>query len=526
MSDGDAGYSGALPRVRFNMARYCLGVAAQAAPEKTGLIVLGGTAENPVTETWTFGELELATRRVGAALQAFCAEPDGRIFLLLGNTSAFPLAYFGAMAAGLVAVPVSSQLTAQERSALKVDARPALVVGGAVDPDCDIPHLTEEELVASARNGAPLSDYADTRADDPAFLVFTSGTTGGAKGVLHAHRSAWGRRPMYRDWYDISGADRVLHAGAFNWTFTLGTGLADPWANSATAIVNTRRRTPDMWPALIRATGATLFAAVPGLYRQILKYAPKGPLNVGQLRHGLSAGEALTERVAEEWSARTGTQLHSALGMSEISTYVSASPQRPACSGTVGQAQRGRAIAILPIDNATGDSATPLSTGEVGLLGVHRTDPGLMLGYWQRPRETAAAMRGGWFCGGDLASIDAQGFVTHHGRADDLMNAFGYRVAPQDVEEALGDVPGVTEIAVTEIEVREAVSIIAAFFVPADAGVDGRALESALSQKATMALADYKQPRAYIAVDALPRTTNGKMQRRALQAIYDHKVRN
>ncbi len=115
--------------------------------------------------------------------------------------------------------------------------------------------------------------YAPTAADDPAFLIYTSGTTAEPKGVLHAQRSALGRRPMYQGWYGLRPDDRVLHAGAFNWTFTLGTGLTDPWANGATAIIYTGERDPALWPRLIASTEATLFAAVPGVYRQILKYA-------------------------------------------------------------------------------------------------------------------------------------------------------------------------------------------------------------------------------------------------------------
>ncbi|MEO0619516.1 MAG: class I adenylate-forming enzyme family protein [Pseudomonadota bacterium] len=523
MSVVGAGYCGALPPARFNMARYCIEAAAKATPDRTGLVVLGGEARRPVSETWTFDALDTAIRRFAAALEAYNFPRGARIFLQLGNTSAFPIAYFGAIAAGMVAVPVSSQLTAPEVAALRDAARPSLVIGGDGDDDAGVLRMTEENVTEHARSGASLTAYADTAADDPAFLVFTSGTTGGPKGVLHAHRSVWGRRPMYRDWYDISSEDRVLHAGAFNWTFTLGTGLADPWANGATAIINTCPRTPEMWPTLIRATGATLFAAVPGLYRQILKYAPGGPLDLGALRHGLSAGEALPESVAREWSARTGTQLHSALGMSEISTFVSASPQRPARPGSVGQAQRGRSIAILPLEDATSDGGSPLAAGSFGLLGVHRSDPGLMLGYWRRDNDTAAARRGDWFCGGDLASIDADGFVTHHGRADDLMNAFGYRVSPQDVEDALRGVSGITELAVAEIRVRETISIIAAFFVPADPNGDPDAIEGALEAQAKIALADYKRPRAYIAIAELPRTANGKLRRGALQALYTQK---
>ena len=227
-------------------------------------------------------------------------------------------------------------------------------------------------------------DYALTLPDDPAFMVYTSGTTARSKGVLHAHRSAWGRRPMYQGWYGIGPDDRMLHAGAFNWTFTLGVGLTDPWANGATAIVCTGDKRPELWPGLIAATGATLFAAVPGVYRQILKYARPEPQALGRLRHGLMAGETPPAGLIEDWTSATGRPLYEALGMSEISTYISTGPSVPYRPGTVGKAQTGRRVAILPV----GGGDEPLPPRSEGLIAVHRSDPGLML------RLLAAIRRG------------------------------------------------------------------------------------------------------------------------------------
>jgi acyl-coenzyme A synthetase/AMP-(fatty) acid ligase len=125
--------------------------------------------------------------------------------------------------------------------------------------------------VALARSTEPI-DYADTAADEPAFLIYTSGTVGRPKGVLHGHRTAWGRRPMYQGWYGITERDVILHAGAFNWTYTLGVGLIDPWANGATAVLYNGPSDPAVWPELIARFSVTIFATVPSLYRRILKY--------------------------------------------------------------------------------------------------------------------------------------------------------------------------------------------------------------------------------------------------------------
>ena len=111
--------------------------------------------------------------------------------------------------------------------------------------------------------------------------------------MLHAHRNVWGRRPTYAGWSGIGAADVMLHAGAFNWSYTLSAGLTDPWANGATAVLYAGPRDAGVWAKLIAGTGATLFAAVPGVYRQILKQGDLARTGTGRLRHGLVAGEAL-----------------------------------------------------------------------------------------------------------------------------------------------------------------------------------------------------------------------------------------
>ncbi|MFP4537466.1 MAG: class I adenylate-forming enzyme family protein [Dichotomicrobium sp.] len=493
----------------FNMARYCLARAAET-PDKPALIVAEDTGGTPA-EVWTFAELEDAILRMADGLRAAGLAPGERLLIRLENTSAYALTFFAAIAGGIVPVPASDQLSPREAGFLLSDSGAAAV---ALSPDLPVNPVPEgirifspDEVVALRE--APRASYADTRADDPAFLIYTSGTTAQPKGVLHAQRSAWGRRPMYRGWYGIGPDDRIMHAGGFNWTYTLGTGLTDPWANGATAIIYTGAKDPAVWPKLIAAHGATIFAAVPSLFRRILKYADLPAGNMPGLRHGLCAGEALPEPVAREWRERTGTMLYEALGQSEISTFVSSAPEIPPKPGRVGRPQPGRRVAILPREG--GDA--PLPAGEAGLIAVHRADPGLMLGYWNRPEEDAAATRGDWFITGDLGMMDEDGYVAHLGRADDMMNAMGYRVSPMEVEAVIAEHPGVAEVGVTQIEARPGVEIIAAFVVP----VPGAAASAAeLDAFATERLARYKRPREYIFIDALPRTPNGKLRRAAL----------
>ncbi len=508
-------YTGQLPPARFNMARYCLAAAARATPDKVALVVVSDArAPAERAECWTYRQLDEAVRQVAAGLRAWGLAPGARLMIRMGNTSDYALLFFGAIAAGCVPLPSSAQLTEEEADFLLADAGAGMVAMSeelAIQPPPEVRVLTPADI-ARLRTHHPVMDYADTAADDPAFLIYTSGTTGQPKGVLHAQRSAWGRRPMYQGWYDIRQDDVILHAGAFNWTYTLGVGLTDPWANGATAVLYNGPRDVTVWPMLMEKFRATLFAAVPGLYRQILKYNDLRTFDLSSLRHGLTAGEALGSALLEQWRTTTGKDLFEALGMSECSTYISSSPNVAVRPGSPGKPQPGRCVVALPVE----EGEEPLLPGETGLLAVHRSDPGLMLGYWKRPDEEELVYRGEWFIGGDLVHFDADGYLIYHGRNDDMMNAMGYRVSPLEVEHCLSRHPAVAEVAVTELGVREGVSVIAAFVVPRDPDEPDGLDAAPLLAYAHEHLAAYKCPREVIFTDALPRTANGKIRRRDL----------
>ncbi len=522
MNSTEYKYRGDLPPPRFNMARYCL-KAAGAAPEKPALIVVHDAAGTDV-ETWSHGALEQAILRTAYAFRAiYSLKAGSRVAIRLRNRTPYAFAFFGAIAGGLVPIPLSPDLTARELSVVLADSEAAAIVldeslpRGAFDPGLE---AIPENALASAAERGPASGYADTLAGDPAFLIYTSGSTAAPKGVLHAHRSAWGRRPMYRGWYGIRPGERLMHAGSFNWTYTLGTGLIDPWANGATAIVYTGEKDPALWPRLMRDHAVSMFAAVPGVYRQILKYGDLAPGALPLLRHGLTAGETLTNAIAAEWLERTGTVLYEALGQSELSTYISSAPGIPPRPGRVGRPQPGRCVAILGYEDGT----EPLPPGSEGLIAVHRSDPGLMLGYWRRPEEECQLFRGEWFTGGDAGIADEDGYIAHLGRHNDLMNAGGFRVSPAEVEQELGKHPAVVEVAVAEVSVRDGVSIVAAFVVPRASASGG--LAESLASFASTVLAAYKCPKEYVFVQSLPKTPNGKIKRSDLKSAATVKLRS
>jgi acyl-coenzyme A synthetase/AMP-(fatty) acid ligase len=289
----------------------------------------------------------------------------------------------------------------------------------------------------------------------------------------------------------------------------MGVGLMDPWMVGAHAVLVAGGVDPADWPLLIKGHGVSVFVAVPTVYRQMLKYGRPEALVGSALRHGLCAGEALSPAVGEEWRSSTGTELYEALGMTECSTYISSGPAIPPRPGSPGKPQPGRRIAILSEDGGE----EPLPAGQTGLLAIHRSDPGLMLGYWHRPEEEATVYRGEWFVGGDLASMDADGYVWFQGRADDIIKSFGYRLSPVEIEAALSSCPGVAEAAVVGLALDAEKTLVTACVVPQlGASVD----EAALRLHAEHHLAGYKRPHQYRFVEALPRTANGKVQRGVL----------
>jgi acyl-coenzyme A synthetase/AMP-(fatty) acid ligase len=512
MSTPQPGFAGALPPERFNLARYCLERSARERGGKTALIVCESNCDLNRYTSWHYGPIEDLVLRIAQGFADLGFGKGERVFIRMGNSIDYALIFFAANAAGLVPVPASSQLSVREVGLLLEDCQPTALVADGSLPVPDLPPTVrqlDKTAIADLKR-APRGDYCYTHKDDPAFLIYTSGTTSRPKGVLHAQRAVWGRRPMYKDWYDISVDDCLLHMGAFNWTYTLGTGLFDPWANGATSMVYTGEKDITVWPRLIEKHRPSIIAGVPTLYRQMLKYCDMEKADLASLRHGLTAGEPIPLSVEQEWMRATGVGLYEALGMSEISTYISSPPdERANKAGSPGKPQRGRCVALL----AEAGGTLPVHYGQQGVISVHRSDPGLMLGYWNRPKEEAAMIRGDWFITGDLAHMDEDGYVWFDGRHDDLMNAMGYRVSPVEVEACISAFGDVDQVGVTTVHVSETVEIITAFLVP----VAGKTISvAALQAHCHENLAAYKVPKQFVVVEGLPKNASNKLLRKQL----------
>jgi acyl-coenzyme A synthetase/AMP-(fatty) acid ligase len=484
----------------FNLAAHVLR-HAEDLPDKIALSLVHADHD----DHWTYRQLAAAVRGTGTGLLNAGLTPGDKVLMRLGNTVEFPIAYLGAIAAGLVPVPTSSQLTAPETARMIAELQPAAVLRDPAIACADHPRQIPLHTLEAMR-ALPPCDYDMGDPDRLAYVIYTSGTSGKPRAVAHAHRAIWARQMMVDGWYGLTAQDRLMHAGAFNWTYTLGTGLMDPWTIGATAMIPAPGTEAAALPALMRSHGVTIFAAAPGVYRKILSTA--GPLSLPDLRHGLSAGEKLSRHLHDAWVQATGTELFEAYGMSECSTFISSSPAHPARDDALGRPQVGRRLAILGPDG-------PVPRGVEGTIAIHRSDPGLMLGYLNAPEETAARMQGDWFLTGDQGAMGEDDQITYLGRADDMMNAGGFRVSPLEVEAVLSTHPGITQVGVTAVEVKQDAFIIVAFYTG-----DTELNPDELSAFASERLARYKQPRAYVHMDVLPTGANNKLLRRALPAYF------
>ncbi len=498
----------------FNLVQHVL-AAGRSCPDKPALEILSPTHAT----TLTHGELARAVLGTAGGLQALGArlglEGGARILLRIGNHVEFPLVFLGAIAAGFVPVPTPAQLTAPEVAALCRALDPALTVFG---PGCDLlddlpcPVLPPERTAELQRHDPVAPVMGDP--ERPAYVISTSGTAGRPRLLAHAHRAVWARRMMWQGWYGLGPGDRMFHAGGFNWTYTLGTGLMDPWAVGATAVIPAPGLDRVALRRLLKEAQATILAATPGVYRQLLDGVTRLPLPT--LRHGLTAGEKMPPRLARRWQEATGTPLYEALGMSECSTFVSAHPGRPAPEGAIGWPQPGRRVAVLGADRR------PVPRGTSGILAVSTRDPGLMLGYLDGPESAPAIPEdmlvpdpetgGRWFLTGDMVEMAEDGAITYLGRQDDMLNAGGFRVSPLEVEAVLNAHPAIRASAAVAVEVRPDVFVIGAFY-ESDTEPD----EAELAAHCAARLARYKQPRLFRRVAALPRNANGKIARKALR---------
>ena len=487
----------------------------------------------------TFAELAHKTDQFSQLLRNLKVKVGDRVLIRLPNSLDYPIAFLGAMKMGAIAVPTSTLLTVEEVVYLAKDSGASVLVTDAkawvameeqlVKAMPDLPNISHILLsqtthtqphgclnVLSLESALSVTHRFDkphqSKADDPAYLVYTSGTTGYPKGVLHAHRALLGRQPAAQYWfyYADNAQDRIMHSGKFNWTYVLGSGLMDPLYLGKTVIVHEGKNDASTWLNLIQKHQATIFIGVPSIYRQILQKTTATQTEIPSLRHYMSAGEHLSDDVLSQWHARFGVDIYEAVGMSEFSYYLSQSQFRPIRPGSAGFPQPGHAIKLL-----NPETLEEVETGEEGVISVPMNDPGLFLNYWNLAEETAKYKHDGYFFTGDYAKYDADGYIWFLGRKDDIIKSFGYRVSPYEIERVYKGHPDVADCAAVgeEIEKDKLLVVIYVILKP-----DAKTTPDDLLAFGKQYLAAYKTPKTVYLAHDFPRTKNGKILRKDISS--------
>lgn len=490
------------------------------------------------TDQITFSELSYKTNQFAQLLRELNVKVGDRVLIRLPNSLDYPIAFLGAMKMGAIAVPTSTLLTAEEVAYLAKDSGATVLVSDAsawtameekiVENLRETPNLSHVLLsqtshvdphgclnVQSLSESIEAIDHCDenynSQSDEPAYLVYTSGTTGFPKGVLHAHRAMLGRQPAARYWFNYADTnDRIMHSGKFNWTYVLGSGLMDPLYLGKTVIVHEGKNDAEKWLNLIQKHQATIFIGVPTIYRQILQKTEATKEVIPSLRHYMSAGEHLSDEVLSQWHKRFGLDIYEAVGMSEFSYYLSQSQYRPIRPGSAGFPQPGHDIELL---NPETFEAVP--TGEEGMISVPLDDPGLFLSYWNLPEETAKYKHDGYFFTGDYASYDDDGYIWFLGRKDDIIKSFGYRVSPYEIERVYKNHVDVADCAAIGEEIAKDKLLVVIYVILKP---DAKASADDFFAYGKKHLAAYKSPKTVYIAEDFPRTKNGKILRKEINA--------
>jgi len=444
-----------------------------------------------------YAMLDLRANRLAHALVARGAVPGDRIAVRLPNGHRYLACLFACARAGLVLAPVDRNLVADEVEHVLRDSGATLFLDGAEAVD---------ELAEGAA-GAPFE--ARGGGDDPMLLMYTSGTTGRPKGVVLSHRSVLFTSLNQILGWRLTSHDRALVVAPFHHVGGLVV-LGLPCLHAGGTVRIGLPEPEGVLEELERDAIAAVFLS-PFLWRQVAELDGIEARSLGALRLCASGGDPIPTEPLQRLIAAFGAEFTDAYGLTEaasVSTLLDgADVLRKA--GSAGLPCVHNRLRVLRPD---GTEAAPGETGDLVQAG-----PTVMLEYWQRPEDTAAALRDGWLHTGDLAFLDEEGYLYIAGRSKDLVVSAGVKVYPAEVERVLREHPGVADVAVIGIPDDRAGETVAAVVLPRDGATVAPAELLAFCEGR---IAEYKRPTRAFLSDSLPRNANGKVQKAVLRERY------
>ncbi len=463
--------------------------------------------------TWSYRELDATSARIGAGLLAGGLEAGERMVAFGQNSDLYLLAWLACCKAGVVHVPANYALSAHELGYIVGQSGARLILHDAALHDTAAACGTAELRSFAA---LPLADDADGVDDsvadgDVAQILYTSGTTGAPKGAMLTHRALLAEYASCMTACEFTAGDRVLAALPLYHTAQMHAFMM-PQLLAGAEVTLIGRPDPARCLELIEQRRLTSFFAPPTVWINLLRHPDFSARDLGSLRKAYYGAAIMPVPVLHELRARLpGIQAYNCYGQSEIAPLATVlRPEehdaRPSSVGRPVLNVRTRVVDLEMRDVAPGQH------GEI----VHRS-PQLMLGYWDKPEETAQAFAGGWFHSGDIGTFDAEGYLYVVDCMKDVINTGGVQVASREVEDALFTHPAVSEVAVIAVPDPKWIEAVTAVVVLRD-GAD--ATEAALIEHVRDLLAPYKRPKRVFFADALPKNTAGKLLKRELRAQY------
>lgn len=496
-------------------------------------VLSAGDATRPAIRdphgTTTYEVLRRDVSRVGRALLKLGVGSGEKLLILSQNSRAAAVVFLAANFVGAVPTLANSLLRKDEiayiaaNSGAKhvmtgetaIDAVRTLQEDGAVFKTTIVSgiapgdsELAFEELLEAPAGEAMQLQPATTDANQPAFMVYSSGTTGRPKGIVHAHRwiRTMGDPIAARNEY--SEDDVVLATGEFSFVAALGSGLLHPLRAGACVSLLDGRPSPERVMETVMRDKVTIMYSVPTLYRMLLTLEQSEiDERLATLRYCSSAGEALTASGCQDWSDRV-CPMYESYGVSEMQMVISNGPAFPVKPGSVGKVLPGIEARIID------DDGKEVGPGEVGLLAIPASDEGLSLGYHEQPVQWSSMFRDGWFVTEDQFAYDEDGYLWHQARIGDLFKSRGYLISPAEIESACQDFPGVHDVAVIGLPDDIIGKRLVAVVVPVPERAGDTVWLEGLKSHLKAQLAPYKLPREYWIRESLPRSVQGKLLRR------------
>jgi acyl-coenzyme A synthetase/AMP-(fatty) acid ligase len=499
---------------RFNFTR---DVVERAVPDARALrfVDTGGD-----TRDLTFGEVAEEAARWAGLLRSRGVAPADRVLVLVGKTPDWFSVMLAALKVGAVAIPCSEMLRAKDLDfrmrhsgarLLVADARCRSEVEAMAEA-CDVVFVDEAAL------GEPDGSTSDTGADDPAFILYTSGTTNDPKGVVHTHRYTWGKRAQAERWLGARPRDLVWCTAGTGWAKSIWNVLLGPWSCGAAVILHEGAFDPAERFRLLEELKPDVLCQAPTEYRLMAKLDDIGRYDLSGVRHLVSAGEPLNPEVIRAFEDAFGRTIHDGYGQTENTLIVGNFPGGEIRPGSMGNPAPGYDVRVIDDE---GGEAPAGAEGDIALRGGA---PCLFAGYWQQPEETAAVYRGDWYVTGDRAVRDEDGYLWFTGRADDVILSAAYRIGPFEVESALLEHEAVAESAVVGKPDPDRGQIVKAFVVLRPGREGGDALARELQEHVKRVTAPYKYPREVEFVDSLPKTRSGKIRRVELRKLEEERT--